>query len=336
VDGEEAVVAAAPDGHAWFATEAEGIVSMGDVLEPGMYTGFQILGKRAVFSLFGGGEVAAALLSHAAAVKRASVWQATEKFLADYEKGVLWKAPDLGVVTPRGEISTDARVLEIVKKCGIRDRDWDDLAAHCLPLDMEEWPVEGPRSAAWVIRFLAKASKAGPSAYHKWSQMIAKLSAADWGVSEHGQICRYLQLGGCFDQADLTNLAMVEAMCRRLQLIEYQYRDRMRDARSGGMQGGAAASGLTGLAVMQGEEADLFDGIPKDGGVVCVAPQLVKWISAELERTAQIDKAARKAREENNLLRGTADLRQPPQPQPPDGDQPPNRRGRRGRGGGGG
>ena len=90
----------------------------------------------------------------------------------------------------------------------------------------------------------------------------------------------------------------------------------MRDASAGGMQGGAASAGLTGLAVMAGEEADLFDGISASGGVVCVDPSLVKWISQELERTAQIDKAARKAREEKNLLRGVYDLHQPPQPEP--------------------
>ncbi len=63
---------------------------------------------------------------------------------------------------------------------------------------------------------------------------------------------------------------------------------------------------------MQGEEAALFDGVGKTDTSVCVCPQRVEWISGELEKTAKIDKAARKAREEKALARGSADLSSPP------------------------
>ena len=66
------------------------------------------------------------------------------------------------------------------------------------------------------------------------------------------------------------------------------------------------------MAIMSSEEADLFDGVGKLDSVVCCAPALVKWIAEELRVTAEIDKAARKAREEKALARGTTDLQAPP------------------------
>ena len=63
---------------------------------------------------------------------------------------------------------------------------------------------------------------------------------------------------------------------------------------------------------MSGGEADLFDGIGAADNSVCVAPKLVEWIAAELQKTAAIDKAARKAREERSLAKTTVSLEQPP------------------------
>ena len=176
---------------------------------------------------------------------------------------------------------------------------------------MDDWPVDGPRSTLWVLGFLAKFSGGGPEAYHRWWRSITRLTMADWGVPEHFQICRYLQLGGEWDQLDLGNLAMAEAITRRLQLIEYQYRERARESQRGGAQGGAASSAVTGLGMMGPEEADLFDGVGRIHSVVCVAPPLVEWISAELRKTAEIDKAARKAREEKAHILGAVHLEQP-------------------------
>ncbi len=104
---------------------------------------------------------------------------------------------------------------------------------------------------------------------------------------------------------------MTEAICRRLQLVEYQYRERIRDGSSGagGHRVTGANAALTGLAVMGGEEADLFDGLKKSAGGACVAPALSSYIADELAKKAAVDKAARKAREEKALVRaGVQDL----------------------------
>ena len=50
--------------------------------------------------------------------------------------------------------------------------------------------------------------------------MTKKLSLNDWGVSEHMQMMRLLQLAGSYDQLDLSNLAVAEAIVRLVELIE--------------------------------------------------------------------------------------------------------------------
>ena len=210
------------------------------------------------------------------------------------------------------EPATDARILPVRTEFGKRHREFTAACRSFEVVEMSDWPVDGPRAAKWVMDFLARVASGGPEAYHRWWRSVARLTPIDWGVSEHGQICRYLQLAASYDQVDCANLAILEAITRRLQLIEYQYRERSREGARGGAQGGAASGTLTGLAVMAGDEADLFDGVGRLDGVVCVAPELITWISAELKRTADIDKAARKAREEKALARGSADLVAPP------------------------
>ena len=100
---------------------------------------------------------------------------------------------------------------------------------------------------------------------------------------------------------DLSNLAAIEVIARRVELIVYQYRERSRE----GFRGLGARERCA--AVMCGEEADLFDGVGKIAGGACVAPAIVEFVASELEKTAKIDKQSRKAREEKALLQKPTD-----------------------------
>ena len=114
--------------------------------------------------------------------------------------------------------------------------------------------------------------------------------------------CRILELAGTFDQLDIPNLASLEVVARRLETIEYSYKDRTRDGERG-MPAAAAGSSLGGFNLLSFDEADLFDGSGHVGSTVCCAPSLVEHVSKELEKEAQIQKQARKAREERALTR---------------------------------
>ena len=239
-----------------------------------------------------------------------------QQFRDAAETGEEWGPPDADK-TPKGDKppppvgsdmpAPDARILDVAERHGRRARDWIDVASHCQEIVMKDWPIEGPRSALWCVQFLDDSGRGGPEPYHKWWRTTCKLSLSDWGVAEHMQMMRFLALAGSYDQLDLSNLAVIEAICRRAELIEYQYRERAREGlRASGLGTGAAAS-LTGSAVLGGEEADLFDGVGKVAGGAMVAPAIVEFVAAELEKTARIDKQARKAREEKALMRHAKD-----------------------------
>ena len=91
-----------------------------------------------------------------------------------------------------------------------------------------------------------------------------------------------------------------------------QYRERSQEGARGGLQGGVASAAVTGDIIVQDEEAGLFEGLSKVDGTACICPQLVHWISVELMRTAEIDKAARKVREARVMARGAEHLSKPP------------------------
>jgi hypothetical protein len=197
----------------------------------------------------------------------------------------------------------DARIFDIAERFGRRGRDWCDVASQCQQIVMKDWPVDGPRSSLWCVQYLDNAGRGGPEPYHKWWRTTCRFSLSDWGVAEHMQMMRLLSVAGCYDQLDLSNLAVVEIICRRAQLIEYQYRERAREGLRASGLGTGAATTVTGAAILGGEEADLFDGVGKTAGGAMVAPPIVQFVADELEKTARVDKQARKAREEKALLR---------------------------------
>ena len=85
---------------------------------------------------------------------------------------------------------------------------------------------------------------------------------------------RFLSLAGTYGQLDLSNMAVIEVIARRVELIEYQYQERSREGlRASGL---GASAALTGAAVLGGEEA----------GGACVAPAIVGFVV----KTAKIDK----------------------------------------------
>ena len=167
---------------------------------------------------------------------------------------------------------------------------------------MENWPIEGPRSALWVVRYPSDTRCGGPESCHTWWRMTCRLSLADMGVSEHMQMLRFLSLAATYDQLDLSNPAVIEVIARRVELIEYQHREGSREGLRASSLGTAASAALTGAAVLASEEADLFDGVGKIAGGACVAPAIVEFRDSELEKTAKLDKHSRKAREEKALL----------------------------------
>ena len=85
-----------------------------------------------------------------------------------------------------------------------------------------DWPISGPRAVEWVMRFLDRRG-GGPSDHHAWWSLMHRLSKNDWGVGTHRNGLRALELARNYDGLEVANVASLEIIARRVQMVEYCY-----------------------------------------------------------------------------------------------------------------
>lgn len=184
---------------------------------------------------------------------------------------------------------TDPRVLKLMNLPGSakRGRSFNDAAIACSEVAETEWPVEGPRTLRWVLDFMQRKGR-DPRDHTVWWRTHAKLDEGAWGVSEHEDACDILHDALCWDQLDACNCASLERVARKIQTIEYHYRQRS-DLKKIEAAGDGKLDFLT---------KELLSGKRGEAGTVCVSPDLVKYL--QRETTDEVDKAKieRKLREE--------------------------------------
>ena len=115
------------------------------------------------------------------------------------------------------------------------------------------------------------------------------------GVAEHETLAKILERLGTHGQCDVVNLASAEDIPRHTQLIEYFYCEVNREvetSKQGDKKGGKGA---------RPAEAAIFCGKHREYDEVMVAPELLTYVAAELERDSAIMKQMRKAREGRRL-----------------------------------
>ena len=132
--------------------------------------------------------------------------------------------------------------------------------------------------------------------WHRFWRSVHQLKKADWGVELHELAMRMLARAGEFDGLEVCNLACIEDLLRQVQLIEYAY---LQESDSGS-KGDGKGKGRPGLF----EESSIFAGTHRENGEAMIAPDLLDYVSTEVERDASILKQVRKAREERKSLRG--------------------------------
>ena len=117
-----------------------------------------------------------------------------------------------------------------------------------------------------------------------------------------------LELAGCYDGLDVVNLAVMELILRQAQLVEFTYSDKGPAPPGAGGAGGNEGKKNKGQG--KGERAGLYEegqiflGAHREFGDTMVAPELLDYVSKEVEREASVMKQVRKAREERALARG--------------------------------
>jgi hypothetical protein len=174
---------------------------------------------------------------------------------------------------PGREASADARLMSVTfQELGRNERIWRDVAKDVHEEAFEDWGVPGPRTTKWCVQFLNRRN-GGPIDHHRWWMSNLGLQSDSWGVAEHENLMKIIDKMGRYDGLDLTNLASAEMAFRRLQLIEYFYSEK-------------------------GPGGAIFSGTHREFGDTMIAPELLEYVSKEVERDAAILKQVRKAREE--------------------------------------
>ena len=193
------------------------------------------------------------------------------------------------------EATGDARLLSMTfQDISRAERQWRDVSKDIKQEDFKDWSMPGPRTTEWCVRFLNRRN-GGPMDHHRWWTQNHSLKPDNWGVAEHDNLSKALDKLGRFDGLDLSNLAGVEVMFRRLQLIEYVYSDRGPGGGKGSSKSDKKTDVMTGV---QQYEATIFAGAHKEFGDVMVAPSLLEYVAKEVESEAAVLKQVRKAREE--------------------------------------
>jgi hypothetical protein len=185
----------------------------------------------------------------------------------------------------------DARIMRIRTRHEKRHRDWKDISDDTTTEEFKDWPVKGPRTAAWCVDFLTK-QVGGAEDHHLLWKTQAKLNSSDWGVGEHELLMSMVKLAAEYDQLDLGNSACMEVAFKRAQTIEFAYQERIREQQ----QMGGKGSRLT------YEEQAVFLGVTRSD-VIMICPKMLDYVREEVQRDSELAKNLRKAREERDYLR---------------------------------
>jgi hypothetical protein len=284
------VLLAPPLGHSWVVASKVGLREVGGLVGAGNIADGHRLGNKAVLSLFDGSIVLAELVHDSDLVNFID----RHRPVAPAAPAVYPPAPSPavrpGVLAPVGVASgDDARTLAVrYGNDGKRRRELRDGVEISTESAWADWPIRGPRTARWVCQYISSNGGSALIMHNTWKQ-ICKLQNSDNGVTEHESLCKMLELALEYDQLNIGELALLEMVCRRLQMVQYRWRDRI--------------IGSTSTGTID-DEMHYFLGTDPTRGNLCIAPSLNVWLGEELHKEQLANKEQRKAREERALLRG--------------------------------
>ena len=182
----------------------------------------------------------------------------------------------------------DSRILRIKTRHGSRARDWKDLTEDSVPKNFSVWPIPGPRSTPYCLKYL-NVQQGGAADRAILFQNLAKLNASDWGMAEYSTLLEVVKIAGTYDQVNVANLASFEVIFRRLQTLEYCYSDRAEELSNNQHQRFGPRLTM--------EEQSAFMGLTRSQ-VCMVDPQLLSYIREHVKERADLSKCLRLAREE--------------------------------------
>ena len=208
------------------------------------------------------------------------------------DKGAMKGAAPGGPAPLAPDIRTFPLIVDVIGK---QHRDFFTTARSLDEANVTDCPLSGPRSVRWILKFIGDQCNTGPTGRLQQFMGLCKLSFQDKYVSEYAVLCKIFEYAIQYDQLRVSNLACMELVSRRLQLIEEKYRFRMPQ-----LEGNAGATDPE-------NDHSLFMGLGTAATAgrlsIMVMPELSTYIGEELAKEAAISKGKIKAHELREGLR---------------------------------
>ena len=178
----------------------------------------------------------------------------------------------------------DARTIAVrFGRDGRRHRDFSEAAELMEAVEFPDFPLTGPRSAAWLLGQMGSTSLGPVARHHRWVR-DSGMPLTDRCIHEHEVLSRFFELAAVYDGLCIPNLASVELLARRMQLIEHSH---VEDPTNPCWDG-----------------ARHFMGVGERRGGALVSPALEAFVAEHMRGEAAIAKERRKVRENRTLGTG--------------------------------
>ena len=180
-------------------------------------------------------------------------------------------------------VAEDVRTLEVrYASNGERQRNFRESVRELSQTEFDDWPLE-PRTALDYVRAVSGIAESATAQHHIWINS-AGIPPGDRSVYEDQLLARVLDTALCYDSLNIANLACMELVCRRRQLLA------------------DAHSGSPGAPSYLGAEHYLGETYKMGGGIV--VPSLTDHVSKKMQAQSQIMKEKRKLSEATSLGKG--------------------------------
>lgn len=177
----------------------------------------------------------------------------------------------------------DVRTLEVkYGLSGERLRNFREAIHEMQVCDFEDFPFE-PRTTYEYMKAIASISESATAQHHMWIGS-SKIAEGDRSCFEDEVLARVLDLAVTYDNLNVTNLASMELVCRRRQLIS------------------DAHSNTPGAPSYMGAEYYMGQLYKQGGGIV--VPALSEFVSRKMQAQSAILKEKRKLAEAKGGKKG--------------------------------
>ena len=171
----------------------------------------------------------------------------------------------------------DVRTMSVkFGRDGSRRRTFRESLEEMEEVPFEDWPVDGPRTCQWVTRKISRLAE-GPRAQHALWLQGSKIPDGDRAIHEDSVLAHILETAVTYDALNVNNLACMELVVRRRQLL--------------------AEAHVANPAAPSYEGGDYFHGAGRTASGAVIAPSLTSHVSDRLRGDAAIQKERRKIAE---------------------------------------